>query len=158
MTALSPLSIHVTDQVLAVLAAEYPVPAPTRLVEDRTGYGPRYGLLTYRMLTRLARRGEAEKITVPNSKSRYWRLTAPPQRQVSTARATPSDAVFAGMNTKGAWGEFLRAFAPWSDQFGELQPCGTTAAYQRHMRRGEDACPSCDAAVKLARDERRAAS
>ena len=68
-----------------------------------------------------------------------------------------TSVMFAGMQTPGAWGEVLRAFAPWSDHFGALQPCGTTGAYQRHMRRGEDACPPCGAAVRRARDERRAA-
>ena len=28
----------------------------------------------------------------------------------------------------------------------ELKPCGTVAAYQRHLSRGEDACPACAAA------------
>lgn len=67
-------------------------------------------------------------------------------------------AVFAGMETPGAWGEVLRAFAPWSDRFGALEPCGTVAAYQRHCRRSEMACPPCQGAVKRARDERQAAS
>jgi hypothetical protein len=66
--------------------------------------------------------------------------------------------VFAGMKTRGAWGEVLRAFAPWSDRRGSLEPCGTVAAYQRHCRRGEPACRPCQGAVKRARDERRAAS
>ena len=77
MPSLSPRSVHVTDQILAVLAGEYPLPVPTREVEERTGYGIRYGQLTYRLLQRLARRGEVEKITVPDMKSRYWRLAAP---------------------------------------------------------------------------------
>lgn len=25
----------------------------------------------------------------------------------------------------------------------ELLPCGTTAAYKRHLRKGEPACPAC---------------
>jgi hypothetical protein len=29
----------------------------------------------------------------------------------------------------------------------ELQPCGTYAAYQRHMRRGETACAPCQTAA-----------
>lgn len=78
MTALSPLSIACTDAVLAVLAQEYPLPVPTGEVEKRTGYGARYGQLTYRMLQRLARRGEVEKIAVPDMMSRYWRLAAKP--------------------------------------------------------------------------------
>lgn len=74
MADLGPLSIAVTDQILAVLAAEYPLPLPTRKVEERTGYGLGYGPVTYRMLTRLARRGEVEKIAVPEMRCRYWRL------------------------------------------------------------------------------------
>lgn len=36
-----------------------------------------------------------------------------------------------------------------------LQPCGTFAAYQRHMRKGEDACPPCaDAALWHGRAQR----
>ena len=55
---------------------------------------------------------------------------------------------FAGMATPGAWGVVIRAFAPWSDRLGALQPCGSLAAYQRHMRRNEDACPPCVAATR----------
>lgn len=29
----------------------------------------------------------------------------------------------------------------------ELQPCGTSAAYRRHLRRGEPACVDCKSAV-----------
>ena len=64
--------------------------------------------------------------------------------------------IFDGQATAGAWGTVIRAFAPWSDKFGALQPCGSVAAYQRHMYRNEDACPPCNGAVKRARDERRA--
>lgn len=69
-----------------------------------------------------------------------------------------SNVVFAGMATPGAWGVVLSAFAPWSDRRGALEPCGTVAAYQRHCRHGEDACPPCQGAVRRARDERRTAS
>lgn len=31
-----------------------------------------------------------------------------------------------------------------------LRPCGTTAAYRRHLRHGERPCPSCAAAVRRA--------
>jgi hypothetical protein len=79
VTALSPRNVHVTDQILAVLASEYPLPVSTPTVEERTGYGPRYGQLTWRMLDRLTRRGEIEKITVPDMKSWYWPFVAPPQ-------------------------------------------------------------------------------
>jgi hypothetical protein len=65
---------------------------------------------------------------------------------------------FAGMETPGAWGEFLRAFAPWPDRSGALEPCGTVAAYQRHCRHGDRDCPPCQGAVRRARDESRTAS
>lgn len=74
MPSLAPLSVAVTGQILAVLATEYPLPVSTREVEKRTGYGARYGQLTYLMLQRLARRGEVEKVTLPEMRCRYWRL------------------------------------------------------------------------------------
>lgn len=30
----------------------------------------------------------------------------------------------------------------------QLKPCGTPAAYARHLRRGEEACAKCKAAMK----------
>jgi hypothetical protein len=50
---------------------------------------------------------------------------------------------FDGPRTAGAWGEVLRAFAPYSANGTPLKPCGTIAARQRHYRRGEDPCPAC---------------
>ena len=79
MPDLSPRGVHVTDQILAVLAAGYPLLVSARTIEERTGYGPRYGQLTYRMLARLARRGEAGKVTVPDMRCRYRRLAAASQ-------------------------------------------------------------------------------
>jgi hypothetical protein len=38
-----------------------------------------------------------------------------------------------------------------------LQPCGTTAAYQRHMRHDEDPCEACREANRRSLRERRAA-
>ena len=46
-----------------------------------------------------------------------------------------TDVTFAGMATPGAWGIVIRAFAPWSDQYGALEACGTVAAYQRQDRK-----------------------
>lgn len=40
----------------------------------------------------------------------------------------------------------------------ELMPCGTTAAYRRHLRRGERVCASCRAAQRVAFHERKAAA
>lgn len=86
MTSLSPLSADATDLILAVLASEYPLPVSTGTVEDRTGFGPQYGQLTYRMLNRLARRGEVEKMTIEDFRSRYWRLAAAPAADTVPAR------------------------------------------------------------------------
>lgn len=38
-----------------------------------------------------------------------------------------------------------------------LQPCGTVAAYRRHLRHGEVPCRSCCDALALAQRERRGA-
>lgn len=47
----------------------------------------------------------------------------------------------------------------WSE--ANLRPCGTVAAYQRHLRRGETPCEACrfewSAATKAARQRRREA-
>ena len=69
--------------------------------------------------------------------------------------------IFAGPHTPGAWGDLLASCLPPPRHRGlpigvELKPCGTVAAYQRHMRRNEDACPACRTAVKAAYDARRA--
>lgn len=91
MSSLNPRSDHVTDQVLAVLASEYPLPVSTGTVADRTGYGSEYRQLVYRTLNRLARRDDVEKIALPDKRSRYWRLadaptTNPPGRSHSHGR------------------------------------------------------------------------
>lgn len=36
----------------------------------------------------------------------------------------------------------------------ELKPCGTSAAYRRHLRNGEEACAECKAAVAREKQER----
>ena len=72
-----PFKVHVTDQILAALAEAAPMPLSTPQIQDRTGYGVRYGQLVYQMLTRLAAAGEAEKITTPGVKPVYWRRLAP---------------------------------------------------------------------------------
>lgn len=79
MPNISALGVHVTDQILAVLNEASPLPLSTRQIEERTGYGVRYGQLTYRMLQRLARRGEVEKWEAARSpwlggsRCCYWR-------------------------------------------------------------------------------------
>lgn len=75
-----------------------------------------------------------------------------------TAAGTGKAVFFDGQQTAGAWGTVIRAFAPYSANGMPLQPCGSVAAYQRHMYRNEDACPPCNGAVKRARDQRRAAA
>ena len=85
MAPLSPLSVHVTDQITAVLRDAWPLPLSTGEIEKRTGYGIRYGQLTYRMLRRLAARGDAETVDFPGMKSRYWRLARTQDSQVMAA-------------------------------------------------------------------------
>lgn len=36
----------------------------------------------------------------------------------------------------------------------DLKPCGTSAAYRRHLRKGEEACAECLAAVAAEKQER----
>ena len=57
-----PFKVHIADQVLAALAETAPLPLSTPAIQDRTGYGMRYGQLVYTVLTRLAAAGEVEKI------------------------------------------------------------------------------------------------
>lgn len=81
MGGLTELSAACYGAVIKVLRDEYPLPAPTRYVENASGYpatrssrdGTAYGMLAYRMLRRAVSRGEAEQIKVPDMKSAYWR-------------------------------------------------------------------------------------
>ena len=78
MTArLDPFKVHVADQVLAALAEAAPLPLSTPALQDRTGYGPRFGQLVYTVLTRLAAAGEVEKLATPGVRPVYWRRLAP---------------------------------------------------------------------------------
>jgi hypothetical protein len=63
---------HVADQVLAALA-EAGTSLSTPALQERTGYGPRYGQLVYQVLTRLAADGEVEKVSAPGTRPVYWR-------------------------------------------------------------------------------------
>ena len=60
------------------------MPLSTREIQDRTGYGVRYGQLVWQVLTRLAAAGEVEKVTA-RTKPCYWRTLA---TQVSLPRMT----------------------------------------------------------------------
>jgi hypothetical protein len=68
---------HVADQVMAALAEAAPMPLSTPALQDRTGYGMRYGQLVYTVLARLAASGEVEKISTPGVKPVYWRRLRP---------------------------------------------------------------------------------
>jgi hypothetical protein len=85
MGNLGPLAAAATEAIRRVLTDAYPMPLSTPQVEEQTGYGIRYGQLCYRMLCRLVARGEAEKISVEDSRCRYWRL--------EPAAAPPGDVV-----------------------------------------------------------------
>ena len=70
--------MHVADQVLAVLAEAAPMPLSTPQVQERTGYGVRYGQLVYTVLTRLAAAGQGGGgPPAPGVKPVYWRTLAP---------------------------------------------------------------------------------
>ncbi len=66
--------VHVADQVLAALAD---APLSTPAIQDRTGYGMRYGQLVYQVLTRLAAAGQVERSTPPGVKPVCWRRLVP---------------------------------------------------------------------------------
>lgn len=99
MTTLTARNVALTDQVLAVLAdegglpvstvglldrlnAHYPEPTLRDLLDaadsgELSGDGPRPLRVSHadllRVLNRLAKRGEVEKIAVPDVRCRYWR-------------------------------------------------------------------------------------
>lgn len=69
--------VHVADQVLAALAEAAPMPLSTPAIQDRTGYGIRYGQLVYTVLTRLEAAGEVASATPPRVRPVCWRRLAP---------------------------------------------------------------------------------
>lgn len=80
MTALTARNERLAALARAVLVLEWPQALSTRAVEERISR--RYDPDVYRALCRLERLGEAEKITPPDLRSRYWRLAeAPESRQ-----------------------------------------------------------------------------
>jgi len=70
-----PFKTHIADQVMAALA-EAQTPLSTPALQDRTGYGMRYGQVVYTVLVRLAASGQVEKISTPGVKPVYWRRLA----------------------------------------------------------------------------------
>jgi hypothetical protein len=89
----SPRSIRADALVRAVLAAEWPLPVSTGVVEERAGM-PRDPVVL-RMLNRLASAGKAEKMTVADVKSLYWRLAAPPQVLIAPKLDAPEEITIA---------------------------------------------------------------
>jgi hypothetical protein len=78
MSALTARNVHLTDQVLAVLADSGPLPISTRQVTKAAGLeGAYHEAEIWRVLDRLARRGEAERIVLPDMCCRYWRIAEP---------------------------------------------------------------------------------
>ena len=61
---------------MAVLAESAPMPLSTTAIQDRTGYGVRYGQLVYTVLTRLATAGQVER-SAGRVTPVYWRRLAP---------------------------------------------------------------------------------
>lgn len=48
---------------------------------------------------------------------------------------------------------------PWQGKsYSRVKPCGTLAAYRRHLRHGEHACEDCLRAERRAQADRRAAA
>ena len=74
---LNTFKVHVTDQVLAALAEAAPMPLSTPQIQDRTGYGVRYGQLVYTVLTRLEATREVARATPPGVRPVCWRRLAP---------------------------------------------------------------------------------
>jgi hypothetical protein len=72
-----PFRVHVADQIMAALAEAAPMPLSTPQVQERTGYGMRYGQLAYTVLTRLHKAGQVERSAAPGVKPVYWRSLAP---------------------------------------------------------------------------------
>jgi hypothetical protein len=97
MASLSARSVGITDQILSVLAGEgclpisttellaklntrYPGPALADLIAGTPPDPLRVGHAELlRLLNRLARLGDVEKITVPDMRCRYWLRTLGPE-------------------------------------------------------------------------------
>jgi hypothetical protein len=77
VTALTAANARIGALVRAVLILEYPLPVPTTAVAERVSY--RYDPAIYRALARMEHQGEIEKISVPDVKTRYWRLARKPR-------------------------------------------------------------------------------
>lgn len=71
-------TVAIQDQVLAVLRDEWPLPISTIQLCERVG-ASRYsdvGRIAYRVLNRLAKRGQVERIRLDGHYSVYWRGAA----------------------------------------------------------------------------------
>lgn len=79
-------------------------------------------------------------------------------KRVYTSRAVVSTGVRDRLPSSQEWDpETQRANGKksWSHSQGKLAPCGTYAAYQRHMRRKEEACAPCKEAARINSREKR---
>jgi hypothetical protein len=72
MASLTARNVHLTDQILAVLAAEGALPISTSALVAKLGELP-YHAVVLRLLNRLARRGEVEKLELDGMRCLYWR-------------------------------------------------------------------------------------
>jgi len=90
VTALTAANARIGALVRAVLILEYPLPVPTTAVAERVSW--RYDPAVYRALARMEHQGDVEKISVPDDKSRYWRLATPPATTFLPARPVPGQA------------------------------------------------------------------
>ena len=69
-------------------------------------------------------------------------MNGAPEFRPYTYRGTGQDTLTAWMDS--------RSYTPRGPSAGMiLKPCGTVAAYKRHRRRGEMACPACAEASRL---------
>ena len=76
---------------------------------------------------------------------------APPMSAVSLAMFQPRSS--ANPETKAK--RIAEAHKPKVERVYDVQPCGTPAAYKRHLRAHEEPCPSCRAAANRDRRERK---
>jgi hypothetical protein len=93
VTLRSPHSLRADALVRAVLVAQWPLPVPTGEIEERVGMPGDPVVL--RMLNRMASLGKAEKLNVPDMKSRYWRLASRPESPLAPGPQADVEAMTA---------------------------------------------------------------